>query len=126
MFVIVQSWNSFASAVDGADLSHRFGVTLKHAGVAITVTSLTDFIAFAIGGLTVSKLDRLRSRYYGCVTTTWRPLTPSSGAACPEVFLHLLWCRNPLRVLAAGDVVRRVDGPRSSELDAPLHLLVFL
>ena len=32
------------------------GLTMKHAGVAITVTSLTDFIVFAIGATTVSRI----------------------------------------------------------------------
>ena len=30
-------------------LSVRFGMTMKHAGVAITITSVTDLLAFAIG-----------------------------------------------------------------------------
>lgn len=32
----------------------KIGRALRHAGVAITVTSLTDFAAFAIGASTVS------------------------------------------------------------------------
>jgi len=31
----------------------RFGAALRHAGVGITVTSLTDVIAFAVGASTV-------------------------------------------------------------------------
>jgi len=31
----------------------KFGKILRRSGVAITVTSLTDFIAFAVGGTTV-------------------------------------------------------------------------
>ena len=37
----------------------KFGKVMKRSGVAITVTSLTDFIAFAVGGTTVRK-----SNYY--------------------------------------------------------------
>ena len=35
-------------------LEERFGLAMKYAGVTITVTSVTDFIAFAIGASTVS------------------------------------------------------------------------
>jgi hypothetical protein len=31
------------------------GQTLKHAGVAVTITSLTDVFAFAVGSVTVRK-----------------------------------------------------------------------
>ena len=36
------------------ELEEMFGRVLKRSGVAITVTSLTDFLAFAVGGTTVS------------------------------------------------------------------------
>lgn len=35
-------------------LQERVGLALRHAGVAITITSLSDFAAFAIGASTVS------------------------------------------------------------------------
>lgn len=35
-------------------MKERVGLALRHAGVAITITSLTDFVAFAIGASTVS------------------------------------------------------------------------
>jgi hypothetical protein len=38
------------------DVPERLGRTLRQAGVSITVTSLTDIVAFAIGTLTVSIL----------------------------------------------------------------------
>ena len=31
----------------------RFGIAMKHAGVAITITSMTDLLAFAIGATTI-------------------------------------------------------------------------
>ena len=37
-----------------ADREEKFGKVLRRSGVAITVTSLTDFLAFAVGGTTVS------------------------------------------------------------------------
>ena len=42
-------------------LHERIGLTLRHAGCAITVTSLTDFLAFAIGGTTVSLVQDIQS-----------------------------------------------------------------
>ena len=35
----------------------QIGETMKHAGVAITVTSITDVFAFGIGAVTVSKYE---------------------------------------------------------------------
>ena len=55
MFVMVQA---FKNVMDSPDctlpLEERFGLAMKYAGVTITVTSVTDFIAFAIGASTVS------------------------------------------------------------------------
>ena len=53
MFVIMQSWDTLTAEEKNAGLVERFGLTMKHAGAAITVTSVTDVIAFGIGGLTV-------------------------------------------------------------------------
>lgn len=59
MFVTVQCFNNLSSAEQRRGRAERFGLTLRRAGAAITVTSLTDFLAFAIGGTTV--LPALRS-----------------------------------------------------------------
>ena len=53
MFVIVQSWETLKPQERSLSLIERFGVTMRHAGAAITVTSVTDIIAFGIGGFTV-------------------------------------------------------------------------
>ena len=54
MFVIVQCYNNLdPKKVAGLSVEERIGLTMKHAGVAITVTSLTDIFAFGIGALTV-------------------------------------------------------------------------
>ena len=53
MFVIMQSWETLKPDEKSRGLEERFGLTMRHAGAAITVTSLTDVIAFGIGGLTV-------------------------------------------------------------------------
>ena len=46
------------STRSSSSLEHKFGLVLKRSGVAITVTSLTDFLAFAVGGTTVSFLQK--------------------------------------------------------------------
>ena len=58
MFVIMQCWDNLFKTGDKASkeipLEQRIGKTMKHAGVAITVTSATDMVAFAVGSVTVS------------------------------------------------------------------------
>lgn len=51
MFVIVQSFNNVGKS--GKDNQERFGLAMRNSGAAVTVTSLTDFIAFAVGASTV-------------------------------------------------------------------------
>lgn len=53
MFVIVQCWYNLDKTERRQELQERVGLALRHAGVAITITSLTDFVAFAIGASTV-------------------------------------------------------------------------
>ena len=53
MFVIVQCWNNLSPSESKRSLQERMGLTLQHAGVSITVTSITDVVAFAIGATTV-------------------------------------------------------------------------
>ncbi|XP_045592729.1 patched domain-containing protein 3 isoform X2 [Procambarus clarkii] len=59
MFVIVQCWHNLTRQERRQEMKKRVGCALRHAGVAITVTSLTDFAAFIIGSTTV--LPALRS-----------------------------------------------------------------
>ncbi|XP_068204799.1 patched domain-containing protein 3-like [Palaemon carinicauda] len=59
MFVVMQSWDNLSPDEKRESLQERIGLTLKHAGVSITVTSVTDFVAFAIGSTT--DLPALRS-----------------------------------------------------------------
>lgn len=53
MFVIMQAWNNLTEDEKKFTISERIGLTLKHAGVSITITSITNFAAFAIGSGTV-------------------------------------------------------------------------
>ena len=59
MFVIMQCFDNLSGAERSEEIPAVISVTMRRAGVAITVTSLTDFLAFAIGGTTV--LPALRS-----------------------------------------------------------------
>ena len=52
MFVIMQIFRNLENIKDQS-LEERIGLTMKHAGVAITVTSLTDICAFGVGASTV-------------------------------------------------------------------------
>ncbi len=52
MFVIVQSFDNLKGEELTLPLLKRFGITMKHAGVAITITSVTDLLAFGVGGST--------------------------------------------------------------------------
>ena len=53
MFVIMQAWENLTDREKEHDLVTRFGITMNHAGVAVTITSITDLFAFAIGATSV-------------------------------------------------------------------------
>lgn len=52
MFVILEAWRSLTPEEKDWTLRDRIGATLGRAGVGITVTSLTDFLAFTVGSTT--------------------------------------------------------------------------
>ena len=52
MFVIMQVFRNLEN-VKESDIENKIGLTLRHAGVAISVTSLTDVCAFGVGAITV-------------------------------------------------------------------------
>ena len=56
MFVIMQSVYNVTKDPDHLHISteEKIAVALKHAGVSVTVTSVTDVFAFAVGSVTVS------------------------------------------------------------------------
>ena len=55
MFVIVQCWSNINKDSSSSVMStpEKIGLTLKHAGVSVTVTSVTDVFAFGVGAVTV-------------------------------------------------------------------------
>ena len=54
MFVIVEAYKHLTPKQMSLPVEERIALTLRHAGVSITVTSITDIVAFGIGGTTVS------------------------------------------------------------------------
>lgn len=54
IFVIIQTWDNRAGSMDDDEpIAKKISRTMRHAGVAITVTSFTDVCAFLIGATTV-------------------------------------------------------------------------
>ena len=55
MFVIVQCWSNINkdSSSSAMGTPEKIGLNLKHAGVSVTVTSVTDVFAFGVGAVTV-------------------------------------------------------------------------
>ncbi|XP_066282137.1 patched domain-containing protein 3-like [Branchiostoma lanceolatum] len=53
MFVIVTTWNNLTPEQKTLDVRQQAALTLSHAGVSITVTSLTDIASFGIGATTI-------------------------------------------------------------------------
>ena len=58
MFVIVQCLNNVkrSNSDQPRSVSQVISETMRHAGVSITVTSVTDILAFGVGYFTVSRL----------------------------------------------------------------------
>ena len=54
MFVIVQCYDQLKPHELQLPMHERMGLTMKHAGMSILVTSITDICAFAVGSTTVS------------------------------------------------------------------------
>ena len=71
MFVIVQCLDNLEKAGDEA-IPDVVALTMKQAGVAITITSVTDVIVFAIGAVSVSNstcmhVHKLVVTYNACI-----------------------------------------------------------
>ena len=53
MFVIVQAVENLSASERKLPIDQRVGKAMRHAGVSITVTSVTDMAAFLIGSTSV-------------------------------------------------------------------------
>ena len=63
MFVIVNAWYNLTPIQAELPLPEKIALTMKDAGVSVTVTSLSDVLAFGIGATTVSELYHMHSNY---------------------------------------------------------------
>ena len=66
MFVVMQCWNNVgteSAQMNRSTISSRISQALKHAGVAMTVTSLTDVFAFGIGAVTVRFCKKMQLNF---------------------------------------------------------------
>ncbi|XP_075240295.1 patched domain-containing protein 3-like [Convolutriloba macropyga] len=59
MFVYVAAWDNLTPHEQELPLTEKIALMTKHAGVSVLVTSLTDFVAFTVGAITV--IPALRS-----------------------------------------------------------------
>ena len=66
MYVIVQGISNLSESDRKLPIHDRIGIAMKHAGISITVTSVTDMAAFLIGSSSVgfSINIRLFSKFY--------------------------------------------------------------
>lgn len=64
MFIMVGAWWLSASATEPNTITERMARTLGEAGPAITLTSLSSALSFAVGTIT-----NLNSVYYFCTYT---------------------------------------------------------
>lgn len=53
MFVIAACWDDLSQDNKALPLPERIGMMLRHAGVSISITALTDVIAFIVGSVTI-------------------------------------------------------------------------
>ncbi|XP_028144181.2 protein patched homolog 1 isoform X1 [Diabrotica virgifera virgifera] len=53
MFIIIACWEELTAEEKKLPMERKIALTLKHAGVSITITSVTDVIAFIIGSSTI-------------------------------------------------------------------------
>lgn len=56
IFVMMACWRKIQESDRNKSKEERFGLMLQHAGASITVTSITDIVAFLVGGLTVNDI----------------------------------------------------------------------
>ena len=103
MFVIVQCLNNVkrSNCDQSRTVSQIISQTMRHAGVSITVTSVTDITAFGVGYFTVSNMASTEPST-GCC--------PPSEHARPPVLLYLRLHRPRLHLPSAVLVVCGVAG----------------
>lgn len=116
MFVIMQNFDNLRKdEIQLGNHAANIALAMKHAGTAITVTSLTDFIVFCIGATTVRAATRLDVSQFQSLKMG--PSTFSYFSNVISVFILVVGPARPPLVLP---VLRRGDLGR---LLLPGHLL---
>lgn len=87
MFVIVQNFDELPAESRTTAIPSRISMAMRNAGVAITLTSLTDIIVFAVGASTVTK--KIKVKHRNNLIRSYNQYI-SQGLTCAEVVLHLL------------------------------------
>ena len=58
-FVVIETWKRIDKQHHDKPVKERLALTMQHAGVSVTVTSITDFAAFAAGVSSVKLLKNI-------------------------------------------------------------------
>lgn len=73
VFVIVGALTSLTPEEATQPIHEKMSLMLRHAGVSITVTSLTDIVAFGIGATTVSLCPNIKVvDYFMCIIRVYK------------------------------------------------------
>ena len=57
MFVVIEAWKNLSPEENALPIPLKIATTMKQAGVSITITSVTNAVAFGIGATTVCVLQ---------------------------------------------------------------------
>ena len=89
MFVIVQAVENLSASERKLPIHQRIGKAMRHAGVSITVTSVTDMAAFLIGSTSV----RIEMRTHYTAIFFWSP--PSFFVLCRVCPYYVTFASSP-------------------------------
>lgn len=67
MFVLL---SGLASTSTNDDIETRIGETMKHSGISITITSVTDIVAFCVGSKSIFPSVQYFSYFTGKITSS--------------------------------------------------------
>lgn len=100
MFVIIGSWENIKEKDKQRPVYEKIGLTLKDAGVSITVTSLTDIMAFGIGATTVGASYNICLNFGPYIV--WHSPCLFSDNSSTKVFLCVLLFRHICNMVTSG------------------------
>tara|TARA_R110002050_G_scaffold137834_4_gene261527 strand:+ start:1177 stop:1482 length:306 start_codon:yes stop_codon:yes gene_type:complete len=63
MFILISEFQHADTYMKGISNEHKIGIMLQRGGISITITSLTDALAFATGAITDIPAIRLFAAY---------------------------------------------------------------